>query len=365
MTQITLKDVVKQFGHVVAVNKSNLEIQDGEFFALLGPSGCGKTTTLRLIAGLEKPTAGRILIGDRDVTDLPPRERDVAMVFQDYALYPHMTIMENVGYPLKVRGVKRSETEQRVREVAGSLRLSDLLARRPSQVSGGQQQRAAVARAVVHKPQVFLFDEPLSNLDAMLRLEARGFLKHLQNELGITTVYVTHDQAEAMALADRMAIMSEGDILQIGSPLEVYRRPQTTFVAAFIGNPPMNLLRGHLKIDAAGPRFQGAGFELDLAAQAGPHRSAVSRFADGDAATLGVRPEHLSFCASDAPLAIAAQVYAVQPLGAECLVVLQVGESTVAVRLFTDETPALAGPVWIAPDPAHLFLYDAAGKLVV
>ncbi len=366
MAQITLNDVTKQFGHVVAVNKSNLTIQDGEFFALLGPSGCGKTTTLRLIAGLEKPTAGRILIGDRDVTELPPRERDVAMVFQDYALYPHMTIMENVGYPLKVHGVKRSETEQRVREVASSLRLTDLLGRRPAQVSGGQQQRAAVARAVVHKPQVFLFDEPLSNLDAKLRLEARGFLKHLQNELGITTVYVTHDQAEAMALADRMAIMSEGDILQVGSPLEVYRRPQTTFVAAFIGNPPMNLLRGHLKIGAAGPRFQGAGYELDPVLQPGPKAaSAASRFADGDAATLGVRPEHLSFCAPDAPLAIPAQVYAVQPLGAECLVVLQVDESTVAVRLFTDETPALAEHTWIAPDPARLFLYDAAGKLVV
>lgn len=361
MAQITLKDVVKQFGHVVAVNKSNLAIGDGEFFALLGPSGCGKTTTLRLIAGLEKPTAGRIEIGDRDVTDLPPRERDVAMVFQDYALYPHMTMAENVGYPLKVRGVKRSEIEQRVGEVADSLRLSDLLARRPAQVSGGQQQRAAVARAVVHKPQVFLFDEPLSNLDAKLRLEARGFLKHLQNELGITTVYVTHDQAEAMALADRMAIMSEGDILQVGSPLEVYRRPRTAFVAGFIGNPPMNLLAGRLELDAATARFKGAGFGLDLT----PLRSQLgSAFANGDVATLGVRPEHLRLCPADAPLAIPAQVYAVQPLGAECLVVLQVDDSTVAVRLFADEAPVLAEQAWVAPDPSRLFFYDAGGKLV-
>src|SRR5512142_3215287 len=241
MARIVLEDVSKHFGSVVAVDRVNAEIADGEFFALLGPSGCGKTTTLRMVAGLEVPTTGTIRIGERDVTDLAPRERDVAMVFQDYALYPHMTILDNIGYPLKVRGVSRSELHSRVGQAAQSLDIGHLLERRPGQLSGGQQQRAAVARAVVHHAQVFLFDEPLSNLDAKLRVEARGFLKYLQHEIGVTTIYVTHDQAEAMALAHRMAIMDRGKVIQVGTPAEVYRQPQTTFVAAFLGSPPMNL----------------------------------------------------------------------------------------------------------------------------
>ncbi|WP_322799180.1 ABC transporter ATP-binding protein, partial [Thermoflexus sp.] len=243
MAPIHLERVRKTFGPVVAVDDLTLTIEDGEFFALLGPSGCGKTTTLRLVAGLERPTGGRIFIGDRDVTDLPPQARDVAMVFQDYALYPHMTVMENIGYPLKVRRRPKPEIQKRVREVAQVLQITDLLDRRPGQLSGGQQQRAAVARALVHLPQAFLFDEPLSNLDAKLRLEARSFLKHLQKSLKITTIYVTHDQAEAMALADRIGIMDRGRLLQVGTPLEIYRRPRNTFVATFIGSPPMNLLR--------------------------------------------------------------------------------------------------------------------------
>ncbi len=344
---IVLQGLTKHFGSVVAVDRVDLAIAQGEFFALLGPSGCGKTTTLRLIAGLERPTAGRIFIGGRDVTDLVPRERDVAMVFQDYALYPHMTLLENIGYPLKVRGVSRKELVARVREVAEHLKIEDLLDRRPSQVSGGQQQRAAVARALVHEPKVFLFDEPLSNLDAKLRLEARAFLKHLQREVGVTTVYVTHDQAEAMAMADRIGVMFAGKIAQVGSPLDVYREPATVEVAAFLGNPPMNLIPGRLE----GGEFVGPGFRIPL-----PGAPSVGE------AFLGIRPEHLRLADHGELGAIPGRLYAVQPLGPEVLVTAQVGEATVSVRLFTEELPRLGDEVWLVVDSARVHLFDADGK---
>src|SRR5512135_2867589 len=263
MAQIILENLSKHFGAVKAVDQIDLTVQDGEFFALLGPSGCGKTTTLRMIAGLEVPTEGRIRIGEREVDELPPRDRDVAMVFQDYALYPHMTILDNIGYPLKVRGVGKGELRDRVTDAAKSLDIAHLLDRRPGQLSGGQQQRAAVARAVVHHAQVFLFDEPLSNLDAKLRVEARGFLKYLQHEIGVTTIYVTHDQAEAMALAHRVAIMDRGKVIQVGTPQQVYRQPQTTFVAAFLGNPPMNLLPCRLDLPRKQVRVDGTALSIE------------------------------------------------------------------------------------------------------
>jgi ABC-type sugar transport system ATPase subunit len=361
MARIVLDNVTKQFGHVTAVDSVSLTIEDGEFFALLGPSGCGKTTTLRLIAGLEIPTAGRIAVGDRDVTDLPPRDRDVAMVFQDYALYPHMIILDNIGYPLKVRGISRGEIRQRVTEVAGSLQIAELLDRRPAQLSGGQQQRAAVARAVVHKPQVFLFDEPLSNLDAKLRLEARSFLKHLQHELGVTTVYVTHDQAEALALADQIAVMDRGKVMQVGAPLEVYRRPHTVFVASFLGNPPMNLLPCRLDLADRQIRVNGAALSLDGIPQ---WDTLATRLHEGEELILGVRPEHLTLHAQETSPAFPGEVYVTEPLGAESLVILLVGDKTVSVRLFTDEPPRLPRRVWIRVDPNRIFLYRASGKLV-
>ena len=271
------KILTKAFGKVVAVDQINLTIADGEFFALLGPSGCGKTTTLRMIAGLELPTSGTIRIGDQDMTDRSPRERDVAMVFQDYALYPHMTILENIGYPLKVRGISLAERKKRVGEVSQNLGIGYLLERRPGQISGGQQQRAAVARAVVHHAQVFLFDEPLSNLDAKLRFESRGFLKHLQKELNITTVYVTHDQAEAMALADRIAIMDHGKAVQVGSPQEVYLKPQTVFVASFLGNPPMNLLPCKLNLAQKQVIINGSSIDLTQVPQMAGLKSLVAK----------------------------------------------------------------------------------------
>ncbi len=361
MAQVILGDVSKVFAGVTAVDQVNLTIADGEFFALLGPSGCGKTTTLRMIAGLETPTHGRIQIGERDVTELPPRDRDVAMVFQDYALYPHMTLLDNIGYPLKVRGVSRSELQSRVAEAARNLDIGELLDRRPSQLSGGQQQRAAVARAVVHHARVFLFDEPLSNLDAKLRVEARGFLKHLQHELAVTTIYVTHDQAEAMALADRVAIMDRGKIVQVGTPLEVYRHPRTVFVGAFLGSPPMNLLPCQLDVAKQQLRIGEAVLHLGNLAR---WNDLVKQCHDGEELILGIRPEHVTLHPTESADAFPGDVYAVQPLGAESLVILRVGDRTVSVRLFTDEPPSYSGRVWLEPDLKHLFFYRTSGELV-
>ncbi len=361
MAGIVLENVSKHFGSFAAVDEVNLSIEDGEFFALLGPSGCGKTTTLRMIAGLETPTRGRIRIGDRDVTELPPRDRDVAMVFQDYALYPHMTILENIGYPLKVRGIDKKEVRERVTDAAKSLDIAHLLDRRPGQLSGGQQQRAAVARAVVHHAQVFLFDEPLSNLDAKLRVEARGFLKYLQNEIGVTTIYVTHDQAEAMALAHRVAIMDRGKVVQVGTPREVYRAPQTTVVASFLGNPPMNLLPCRLNLPNKQVRVDSVALDLTRVPQFG---SLAAHAHDGEDLILGIRPEHITLHPTETPQAFPGEMYVTQPLGAETLVILRVGEQSVSVRLFTDEPPPLSGRVWLRPDPLRIFLYRASGELV-
>jgi multiple sugar transport system ATP-binding protein len=248
MAAITMNELVKEFpGGVRAVDGLSLTIEDGEFFALLGPSGCGKTTLLRTIAGLELATEGRLQIGDRDVTSTSPGDRQVAMVFQDYALFPHMEVAENIAYPLKIQKVAKGTRLAKAEDVGNGLSLDGLMERRPGQLSGGQQQRVALARAVASNPVVFLFDEPLSNLDARLRLEARTFLKRLQRELDITTVFVTHDQAEALALADRIAVMRDGKILQVGTPRDVFANPANTFVAGFIGSPPMNLHHGVVK----------------------------------------------------------------------------------------------------------------------
>jgi multiple sugar transport system ATP-binding protein len=361
MAGVTFDAVTKAFGAVKAVDDVSFEIADGEFVCLLGPSGCGKTTTLRLIAGLETPTSGRILIGDRDVTLAPPKQRDIGMVFQDYALYPHMTIEDNITYPLKVRGVSKAERAARAGEVAASLQIGHLLARRPAQISGGQQQRTSVARAVVHKPQVFLFDEPLSNLDAKLRLEARGFLKHLQRQLGVTAVYVTHDQAEAMALADRIAVMEEGRITQVGPPLEVYQRPATTFVANFLGSPPMNLLPARCERRNDHVRFRSATFTIDATGWNGRLPPDV---ADGEAVILGVRPEHLRLVSEAEPWSFPGEVYAVEPLGPESLVTLSVGDTLATVRVFGDEPPDATGRVSVRIDETKLQVFRAGGERI-
>lgn len=346
-----LLEVTKVFGKVVAVDEVTLGIENAEFFALLGPSGCGKTTTLRLIAGLERPTKGRILIAERDVTDSPPQERDVGMVFQDYALYPHMTLFDNIAYPLKVRKVSKKHITSKVKEVAEHLMIENLLDRLPSQVSGGQQQRAAVARALVHAPKVFLFDEPLSNLDAKLRLEARAFLKHLQKEIGVTAVYVTHDQAEAMAMADRVGVMFEGKIVQLGSPLELYRFPRTREVAAFLGNPPMNLLPGRLERRPGGCRFVGDGFSLPF--------DGLNLEEGG--VYLGFRPEHAEVTGNPSPCAIPARLYTIQPLGSEFLLTLEVGAHIVSVRMFAEEEPPFMEDVWLKLETHKVCFFDSSG----
>src|SRR5258706_97478 len=263
--KVVYDDVVKKYGHVVGVDRLHLQIQGGEFIVLLGPSGCGKTTTLRMLAGLETATSGNIYIGDHCVNEVSPRDRDVAMVFQSYALYPHMTVAGNIAYPLRVRQVPRHEIPGRVQKVAVLLGIGELLERRPKELSGGQRQRVALARAIVRQPRVFLMDEPLSNLDAKLRLYMRRELKRLQYELGTTTLYVTHDQAEAMTLAHRIAVMEGGLVRQLDTPLNIYQRPASKFVAGFVGSPTMNFLEG--RIDFSERRFVNHGISVMLPTQ--------------------------------------------------------------------------------------------------
>ena len=358
MAKIRLTDLNKSFGAVKAVKGMSLDIGDGEFVAFLGPSGCGKTTTLRMISGLELPDSGTIMIGDRDVTTVPPRSRDIAMVFQDYALYPHMSIMDNVGYPLKVRGVPRADRDRRVTEVARNLQIDELVDRRPAQLSGGQQQRAAVARAVVHEAQIFLFDEPLSNLDAKLRLEARAFLKRLQREVGVTSVYVTHDQAEAMALADRIVVMNEGKIMQVGTPLEIYHSPANTFVAGFIGNPPMNLLSAEVRDNQLYILAGGDPIPVILEAQYIPDT------APGEKLSMGIRPEHIEIETQPGSHAIPAELYVIQNLGSEVLVVVRVGDQLLSVKILDDQVPDYPEQIWLAFDPEKLFFYGTDGELL-
>ncbi|MFI9403736.1 ABC transporter ATP-binding protein [Nocardia sp. NPDC052316] len=334
MARIDLTDLTKVFpGDVTALDALSFTIEDGEFFALLGPSGCGKTTLLRTIAGLETPTGGQIRIGEQDVTRLSPGRRDVAMVFQDYALFPHMTVVDNIAYPLKVRGTDRRTRAAKAHETGDQLSLGGLMARRPAELSGGQQQRVALARAMACHPKVFLFDEPLSNLDARLRLEARTFLKKLQHELGVTTVFVTHDQAEALALADRIAVMSHGRIRQLGTAREVFRRPADTFVANFIGSTPMNLIPGEL-----------VGLEPSV--------------------IWGARPEYLAYSTTPLERGLRGTVSTVEHLGATSLVTVQADGFTVAVTVPEAEEPAVGSVGWVIPQPDRVLLYDAESGIL-
>jgi len=335
---------------VRAVDGLDLSVGDGEFFALLGPSGCGKTTLLRTIAGLEQASGGSIRVGARDVTRLEPGKRRVAMVFQDYALFPHMTVTENVAYPLRVRGVSRAERSAVAERTTGSLSLEGLSARRPGQLSGGQQQRVALARAVAAGGELLLLDEPLSNLDARLRLEARTFLKRLQRELGVTTIFVTHDQAEALALADRIAVMSAGRIRQLGTPREIFHRPASTFVANFIGSTPMNLVDAHASdgcVELAGARIPAPGV------------------VDGPV-VVGVRPEYLTLVSSARPGAVPGTVAIVETLGVSSLVTLEcAGGVTLGVTVPEGSEPDIAASVHAVPQPGRLLLYAAdTGELL-
>ena len=364
MASVTLTGLVKEDPNGVrGVAGVVLLIADGEFFALLVPSGCGKTTLLRTLAGLEEATEGRIDIGDRDVTGLEPGERDVAMVFQDYALFPHMTVTDNIAYPLRIQKVGRDERSARALETAEGLSLAALMQRRPAQLSGGQQQRVALARAIACHPQVFLFDEPLSNLDARLRLEARTFLKQLQKSLGVTTVFVTHDQAEALAMADRMAVMDGGRIRQVGTPREVFQRPANTFVANFIGATPMNLLEAQV----VGGALDFGGFTLPVprtvagAVSAQPRGTDSWPVAEGDKVVYGVRPEYVSCLRAPEGGTVRGQVTAVENLGVSVLVTAQAGEQSVRAVVPESDEPALGDTVHLAPSPERVLLYRADG----
>ncbi len=289
MVDVHLIGITKRFGRVVAVDDLYLDVEDGEFIVLLGPSGCGKTTTLRIIAGLEKPDKGRILFGERDVTRLPPRERNISMVFQSYAVWPHMKVFDNIAFPLKIKKYPPEEIKNRVRWAAELLQIEDLLDRYPAQLSGGQRQRVAVARAIVVEPDVLLMDEPLSNLDALLRVKMRSELKKLQQRIGVTTIYVTHDQVEAMTMGDRIAVMNAGKIMQVGTPEEVYNKPANLFVAGFIGSPQMNFIDARIVETDKGYVAETETFTIRL-----PEKyKELLRPLRNEKVILGIRPEHI------------------------------------------------------------------------
>ena len=316
MASVTLKGITKRWNEFIAVKDLSLLIEDQEFLVLLGPSGCGKTTTMRIIAGLEEPTHGEVFIGGRKVNEDLPKDRDVAMVFQNYGLYPHLSVYENIRYPLKVRKVPKSSHLEKVRQAAEKVQLDHLLKRKPRELSGGQRQRVALARAIVRTPTVFLMDEPLSNLDAKLRVTMRAELKHLQHELKITTVYVTHDQIEAMTLADRVAVMDHGIISQMGPPEEIYNDPANLFVAGFIGSPPMNLMKGKLYEN----NFQHPNFSIS-----------INHKANLEEATLGIRPEDLILCAAHKGV-LKGTVYAHELTGESTLTTINVGPDRLTIR---------------------------------
>ena len=342
MAEVTIRDLTKFYGGVQVIHGLELDIADGEFVVLVGPSGCGKSTLLRMIAGLEEISTGDIRIGARRVNNLPPSERDIAMVFQNYALYPHKTVAANMGFALKMRGMARAEIDARVNRAAEILGLMPYLARFPRALSGGQRQRVAMGRAIVRDPQVFLFDEPLSNLDAKLRVQMRTEIRELHLRLATTTIYVTHDQIEAMTMADKIVVMQGGRIEQVGAPLELYDRPVNTFVASFIGSPSMNMVAGVVrgdKVDVGGvllPMPPGMGLEA------------------GREVTYGIRPEGLTV----GDTGLAGVVAVVEPTGSETHVVLRVGGQDI-VGLFRDRVPFRPGDaLTFAPDPEKVHLFD-------
>ena len=337
MSEVSFRGIEKRFdAQSLALRSLDLDVPDGAFLVLLGPSGCGKTTALRVLAGLELPTAGSVHIGGRDVTRIQPRDRDVAMVFQSYALYPHMTVAENIGYPLRIRGLSKSEQRAAVERVAESLEIQHLLGRRPRHLSGGQRQRVALARAIVREPSVFLMDEPLSNLDAKLRTSMRGEIKRLQKRLGTTTLYVTHDQAEAMTMADLVAVMREGELQQLAPPDEIYDRPANRFVATFVGNPPMNVLDG---------TASAAGFAI------GEQTLALGELGDACSASgataLGVRPEDLEILPEGTPETLSGEIYVVEPMGNETLVDVRIGDQRVMARAAREFAAPIGSPIGV------------------
>jgi len=363
MARVQLKDLNKKFDATHVVKDVNLEIGDREFIVLVGPSGCGKTTTLRMVAGLEEISSGEIIIDGKVVNDLAPMDRDIAMVFQNYALYPHMSVHDNMAFGLKMRKFEKPEIERRVRQAADILGIQALLARKPRQLSGGQRQRVALGRAIVRNPRVFLFDEPLSNLDAALRVQMRVELKRLHERLETTAIYVTHDQVEAMTLGDRVVVMKDGVVQQEGRPLELYERPANRFVAGFIGSPAMNFVSttvaqgdGGLWAEAPGVRLKVPSFKAGV----------LQRFA-GQKVVLGLRPEalHVANGAEAAGCAFDSTVDVVEPLGSEILLNVRAGDSAIVARVDPATRVAAHDSVRLAFDPARVHFFDAKTETAI
>jgi multiple sugar transport system ATP-binding protein len=348
MATVTLRNLVKAYGKTEVLHSINLDVSNGEFVVFVGPSGCGKSTTLRMIAGLEEVTAGEIMIDDRVVNHLEPKHRNIAMVFQNYAIYPHMSVRKNIGFGLRTSKMPRAEKEKRIDEVAHILSMTEYLDRKPAQLSGGQRQRVAIGRAMVRDPAVFLFDEPLSNLDAQLRTQMRLEIKKLHQRVGNTIIFVTHDQVEAMTMADRIVIMKDGHIQQVGTPAEVFHRPANVFVAQFIGAPSMNMLDAIWR----GGRLHVVGQEL----------AADLNLSEGSSLTVGIRPDDL--VVSDAQGLIEGVVNVLEPLGSETLVYVDIGGREVIAKADGRMPPQLGARVQLAADLANMHLFDQSGKAI-
>jgi multiple sugar transport system ATP-binding protein len=360
MAKVEVRRLIKKFGNVTAVNDVTLEFPDGKLTVLVGPSGCGKTTLLRILAGLEELTSGEVWVGAQDVSLVPAWDRNIAMVFQSYALYPHMNVAKNMAFPLEARRMRKAEIKERVEQTAALLGLEQLLHRYPRELSGGQMQRVAIGRAIVRKPGVFLMDEPLSNLDAKLRVTMRAGLKRLQKDLGVTTIYVTHDQAEAMTLADQLVVMSNGVVQQVSGPEEVYNNPANVFVAGFIGSPPMNFATGRL-VDT-GAHFKASCFDYELPPEVRPALTGLPRDRD---LVLGVRPEDMTLATAPTPYAIEGTVYIGEVLGKETLVTTKCGDDQLKVTVPTSLHLEIGNAVWLRPQTEGLRLFEAAtGKLL-
>ena len=367
MAGVTLKDLTKRFGDVVAVNNVNLEINDKEFLVLVGPSGCGKTTCLRMIAGLEEATEGEIYIGDRLVNNVSPKDRDIAMVFQNYALYPHMSVFDNMAFGLKLRKVPRADIERRVNEAAEMLGIQSLMKRRPKELSGGQRQRVAVGRAIVREPAVFLMDEPLSNLDAKLRIQTRAELIKLHRRLGITTVYVTHDQVEAMTMGDRIVVMLDGVVQQVDSPLRLYNHPVNRFVAGFIGSPPMNFVDAELVPQDGSLALDAGSFKVELPA----HRVPAYREHAGRPVTVGIRPSDIydrdisPIVEPTAGNTFSVDVDVIEPMGAESVLYLSVGNDTLVASLDSSTAAQEREKLAVVVDMNKVHIFDKATEQAI
>ena len=364
MAQIRLEYIEKRFGDVVAVKDFNLQVEDQEFVVFLGPSGCGKTTTLRLIAGLENPSKGHILIDGNRVNDLSPADRDIAFVFQFYALYPHLTVYDNIAFPLKAVKVTKSEIDTQVEKVAGILQITDILNRKPSVLSGGEMQRVALGRAMVRQPKVYLLDEPMANLDAKLRIDTRAEIKRLQHEIGATTIFVTHDQVEAMSLADRIAVIHQGVLQQIGTPYEVYNEPKSLFVAGFMGMPTMNLLDAEVTSHEGTTALKLSHTAVNIALSS-EKQSILNKSTEDRRFVFGVRPEHIGASREPSEGSISADVHLIEPLGSVNILDMFLGTNQetqdpilLRVRTHPSFQVAVGDTIWLGFDAEHMHLFD-------